>query len=47
MLFFLPPLLWLGLLSLPVPAWAHGRFALAYPYLLSSVWFAVVTLLML
>lgn len=46
MALFLPPLLWLGLLYMPVPEWAReGNLAIAYPYLLSGVWFAAVAVL--
>lgn len=46
MLFFLPPLLWIGMISMRPPKWAReGNLALAYPYLLAGVWFAIVALI--
>lgn len=46
MLFLLPPLLWLGMISMRPPAWAReGNLALLYPYLLAAVWFVLVALI--
>lgn len=46
MLFLLPPLLWIAMLSMRPPRWARqGRLAVAYPYLLAGVWLLIVAMI--
>lgn len=46
MLFFLPSLLWLGMISMRPPPWARqGNLAFCYPYLLAGVWLVIVALI--
>lgn len=46
MTFLLPPIIWLGLISMRPPRWARtGRLAVAYPYLLAGAWLVIVALI--